>query len=351
MQKKSSAKPTVKIFSVDRDKVVRALVATARTNYEFAIDKLVPLIDRLEIQRRIQNPKFYERLKRDLLKGCVMPPITLAFVRKSQSGLSVPSNFEKFVNENIGKAFVLDGIQRLSTLKRAHSEHPEELELSQPLFVNVLVCPSMDNLLYRMITLNNGQKPMTTRHQIEILSANKFDVSNGNIILSTEKAGERKKWGIFAQADFVLGYMAFMSNSINVDSQKLIQEKLDELIASKILEHDPSELSVDFTEVCDLIGNFCSISATDKWFKITNNLVGFCAGIRSGYTALKGLSGEEFSLYIQTIEDALKSLDASKIKVGRVRREVVAHCIADAEVLLDGDADDITERILSIVES
>ena len=33
----------------------------------------------------------------------------------------------------------------------------------------------MDRLLYRMITLNNGQKPMTARHQIEILASNIFD--------------------------------------------------------------------------------------------------------------------------------------------------------------------------------
>ena len=43
------------------------------------------------------------------------------------------------------------------------------------LYANLLICESMDRLLYRMITLNNGQKPMSARHQIEILAGNIFD--------------------------------------------------------------------------------------------------------------------------------------------------------------------------------
>lgn len=340
----------VKIFSVDRDDVVKALVATGRVDYRFALEKFVPLINRLEIQRKIQNPRFYERLKRDLLKGCLMPPITLAFVRRTFSDLNNEKNFQAFVEQNIGKAFVLDGIQRLSTLQRASDEHPTELKLSKPLFINVLVCKSMDNLLYRMITLNNGQRPMTTRHQIEILSANMFDISNGDITLSTERGGKRKVRGVFAQSDIILGYMAFLSSSTTVDSQKLIEEKLDELVASKILENDPTTDTVEFSEVTRLIGRFCENPKLDKWFKITNNLIGFCAGAKQGFATVKKLSDEEFLTFLGSVEEAVQAFDVSKIKLGRVRRNAIAYCVRYAATLVNASPSLITEKIVELIE-
>ena len=51
----------------------------------------------------------------------------------------------------------------------------------------------MDRLLYRMITLNNGQKPMTARHQIEILASNIFDFDSLPILSVTEKESKNKK--------------------------------------------------------------------------------------------------------------------------------------------------------------
>ena len=340
----------IKIFTVDQDKVVNALVATGRTDYRYAIAHLVPLVNRLEIQRKVQNPHFYERLKRDLFKGCLMPPITLAFVRKTPAGLKTPASFQKYVQDNISHAFVLDGIQRLSTLKRAYDENKGALDSKQPLFVNVIVCRSMDNLLYRMITLNNGQRPMTTRHQIEILSANTFSSSNGDIVLSTEKSGARKRRGVFAQADFVLGYMAFLSNSITVDSQKLIQEKLDQLIADKILERDPSISGVEFGAVTGKIAEFCELPSLDAWFKVSNNLIGFCAGARQGFGTLKDLDAGEFKEYVGSIEEALGQFDISKIKLGRIRRSAVSFCIRNIEKLRESSVSDLTAALVELAE-
>ena len=70
----------INILSIDFDKVIKSRYITASTNYQFAINHLFPLIDRLDIQRNIQDNKFYHRLEKDLVTGCIMPPITLAFV-------------------------------------------------------------------------------------------------------------------------------------------------------------------------------------------------------------------------------------------------------------------------------
>ena len=343
--------PEIEVFTVDKDSVVDALVSTGRTTYSFALDNIVPLINRLDIQRKIQNPAFYERLRRDISKKCLMPPITLAFVRKSMVGLSTPAGFKNFLNKNIQNAFVLDGIQRLSTLKRAYDSSKNDFPLNQPLFINVLVCQSTDNLLYRMITLNNGQRPMTTRHQIEILTSNMFDGDDETVTLVKEKDGKRRQRGVFAKSDFVLGYIAFLSNSTTVDSQKLIQEKLDELIANKILEHDPIAGEVQFSEILELIRNLVDVSdSVDKWFRISNNLIGFCAGARAGYPSLIKATPESFSEFIERFEKAFGSFDVSKLKLGRARRNSVAAVIKSFKLLAKKDISAITEKLVNVIE-
>lgn len=347
---KPDSNSAVEVFSVDKDSVVNALVATGRANYSFALDYLVPLINQLEIQRNIQNPRFYERLERDLLKGCLMPPITLAFIYSGRKSLKSASEFAEFVNLNIKNAFVLDGIQRLSTLARANAQNPKKLDLSKAIFLNILVCSSTDNLLYRMITLNNGQRPMTTRHQIEILSANTFNVDGDNIVLATEKEGLRRQHGVFPKADFYLAYMAFLSNSINVDSQKLIQQKLDDLIANKILESEPKAGALEFSTVMTMVEEATKKKELDKWFKVTNNLIGFCAGVKGGYKTLNKLSADELWEYLQRVEAAFSAFDVSKLKVGRVRRATMAHCVKNATTYIDASISELTDELITVVE-
>lgn len=71
------------IYDKDFDSVINGVVATGVLTYREAIDKIVPLISKTEFQRKLQDNKFYEKLERDIINGCVMPPITLAFVENT----------------------------------------------------------------------------------------------------------------------------------------------------------------------------------------------------------------------------------------------------------------------------
>lgn len=71
---------SIEITSVVDDFVIDSKFITGQTDYGFAVKTLYPLINRLPIQRNLQNPSFYNRLKLDLLRGCVIPPITLAII-------------------------------------------------------------------------------------------------------------------------------------------------------------------------------------------------------------------------------------------------------------------------------
>jgi hypothetical protein len=328
----------IKLFTIDKDEVINSSFITGRTDYDFALKNFLPLIDRLEIQRQGQNPKFYSRLENDILKGCIMPPITLAFV-----GLKLTENqiekIQETINSEIEDAFILDGLQRLRTLQRAANRRDYSIDMTRPVFVNILLCDSMDKLLYRMITLNNGQKPMTARHQIEIIASNVYDFSNSSVLIQTEKhKSKRPIPGAFKQADFIKAYLAFLSKSINIENAKIIEEKMDELIADKILDINIKEQTVEFTQIIDLIDRFTIQNQyIKKWFQNVNNLIGFSAGISNSYPLFQALTSDDFHNHILIFEKSFAYFDVSKIRVGDIRRKTVNYFIKNFKELSNSD--------------
>ena len=213
----------IEIYSVSRDEVIRSAVGQGRTEYGYAIDKLYPLINKFEEQRKIQRRKFYDRLRKDIVSGCIMPPITLAFVDRMFSASLNVTEVQYFVNKSIQSGYILDGMQRLNTLNDAMLSGV--IQRSRPLYLNVVIAESYDLLLYRMITLNNGQKPMTARHQVEMLTKGVIDAEGLNLPIFTEKDSEDTKIppGSFRQSDIVEAYMAFFTNNVNNQNSKIIE--------------------------------------------------------------------------------------------------------------------------------
>jgi len=277
-----------------------------------------------------------------------MPPLTLAFI---VDGINFSSKEEaqNYIRNNIEDAFVLDGIQRLNTLYRTQKNN-SELNLNQPMFLNIIFCESMDNLLYRMITLNNGQKPMTARHQIEILASNIYNFEELPVEIQTEK--ERKKRiikGSFNKSDIIKAYIAFLSDSINIDNQRIIEEKLDELIAEKILNSNITEDNLEFSEIISLISNLSIQPEILEWFKVNNNFIGFSVGIRHSYEELKEVNSEVFSNSIQKFEKAFSAFNVSKVRVGFQRRKYVAYFIENFMMFSEMDENDMVD-ILSTID-
>lgn len=338
----------MEIFSISFDKVINSSFITASSDYEFAISQLVPLIDRLDIQRNIQDSKFYKRLEKDLVKGCIMPALTLAFIDSVAIGINDKKQLMNYVLENINEGFILDGIQRLNTLQRTLKNN-QNLDLSRIIFINILICSSMDNLLYRMITLNNGQKPMSARHQIEILASNLFDFEDNDIFILTEKKDKRKKVKVkFNKADFIKGYLAFLANSTNIENQKIIEEKLDALIADKILESNITEDNLEFSDIVTEITRLCVNDKNLKWFKNGNNLIGFCVGVRNSLEIIKQTQAEEFERSIEKFEKSFKVFDISKIKVSRQRRNTANIFIQQYKELRNASENDIIDLLSQI---
>src|SRR5690606_13453557 len=186
---------------------------SGRVPYRYALDRFLPLIGKLDIQRDPLKTKFYARLEEDIVRGCIMPQITVAFIdgrAKLDNNLSAA---KQFIESNIQSAFILDGIQRLNTLSR--SEKHDGFDDQRYIYVTFLIASSRDRLLYRMITLNNGQRPMSARHQIDVLAEAFFDFQDLGLKLVAEKgAGRVRAPDAFKKADFVKGYIAYLSETV-----------------------------------------------------------------------------------------------------------------------------------------
>lgn len=318
----------IKILHEEFDGVINSKYFIGTTNYTYALEKMFPLINNLDIQRNIQNKAFYARLEGDIMKHCIMPPITLSFTENNEDFFKDPQvDWEQYINDNISRGFVLDGIQRLSTLHRAFKSNQDFTSKvgSTTLYLNIIICSDVDKLLYRMITLNNGQKAMSARHQIEILMGNIFKFEDTGLDITTEKrqhvSSKYKVTANFKQADFVKAYLAFVSGTAIIDNNKIISDKLDELIAEKIMDSESKSESINFSKVIDVIQKLIVDQNIEKWFKVSNNLIGFCAAMKK--RVLKNEEISDFGSLIAHFENVFGTVDVSKVKLGVTRRKAV----------------------------
>lgn len=312
-------------FTLDEDRVIQGYVVTARSTYGYALESIAPLIGKLDIQRDPLKAKFYSRLEADIIRGCVMPPITIALIKDLEEGIGQREIFN-FLTDNVASGFVLDGIQRLTTLRRASEK--VNFDPERPIHINFLIAKSRDRLLYRMITLNNGQKAMSARHQIDVLADEFFDFDAVDMNLVAEKGGGRVRApDTFKKADFVKGYIAYLSNSVSIDNQKIIEEKMDELLASRIIESDIPTSKIEFSDVVALINRFSQSNYLKDWIRNANTFIGFCVGVRSSLAVLSAAQLDDVEGAIRRFEEALSSVDVSKVNLGKVRRQGVSKFI------------------------
>lgn len=331
------------------DGVLDARYWVGETTYGYAIERLHPLIQSLAIQRNLQSPSFYARLRKDLRVGCVVPAITLAFI----TSRDLTEIDQQYVNEQLSDGFVLDGIQRLNAIKQAYEEIDGETErekfLNNTLHLNVIVSPSMDRLLYRMITLNNGQKPMSPRHQIDILSETIFDFDTLSLKNQAHKVRQHSSDKLAVQrSDVVKGYIAYLANTPAIDNKLIIEEKMDGLIAEKIIESNVADEKQEFMDVLRWIASTCSNKQVNTWFIVSNNFIGFCVAARNNYDYLQTLDPEMFLSETERFEEVFSNFDKRRIKVGDYRRKKVADYFANLPRLSRMNLSDV---ILEMSES
>ncbi|WP_430439543.1 hypothetical protein [Shinella sp.] len=342
----------MELFDVKRDEVIKSAVVSGRTTYEEALERFYPLIDRFEEQRKLQRPRFYDRLKKDILAGCIMPPITLAFVHEAMSAEVNIHAISDFIQANINEGYVLDGMQRLNTLKAASVE--EGFDPARPIFVSVIIAEKYDLLLYRMITLNNGQKPMTVRHQVEMLTGNLIGKMMGdgalqNITILKEKETEQNSpKGSFRMVDVASAYLAFLTGGPNNQNSRFIEEKLDEILVGKVMESGLTSEQTSFTDVLSQVDRVSENPVVKDWLRNENNLIGFTLGAKKSNIELSQITPEHFASCILAFEAAFQAINPSKVNVGKYRRELSLHFIENIDTLKDAREEQLTEEFFEL---
>ncbi|MDA8501138.1 hypothetical protein NNO02_01520, partial [Citrobacter sp. Awk 2] len=166
---------------------IKSLLEDERINaknilVEMSLDEYQKLIKNIlnknEFQRkRVKSSKtVYALLKEDLLKNCIIPPIVLALTSKLSFDENDSDEFTSKINDKKDDLVILDGLQRthtildlISELKESQNEAALNKLLAQPIRVEIYNGLNRLGILYRMLTLNTGQTPMSLRQQIEIL--------------------------------------------------------------------------------------------------------------------------------------------------------------------------------------
>lgn len=142
------------------------------------IDLVKDIVQKNEFQRRrVRSSKtVYTLLKEDLLRQCVIPPIVLALTNDVNVFDVDDIEFARVLSENKNHLVILDGLQRTYTIIELIKEleikgDAESLKklIDTKLRIEIYIGLNRLGILYRMLTLNTGQTPMSLRQQIEML--------------------------------------------------------------------------------------------------------------------------------------------------------------------------------------
>jgi hypothetical protein len=245
---------------------------------EILADEYIELVgkdfDKFEIQRKRVEPKKYSRLKSDFKDGALLPGITLA-IEFSQVDKYLPlianNNFKEIeakLNNKEG-IYILDGLQRTYIINDLIKENNVFKE-NQKILLEIWFEKEINHLIYRLIVLNSGQKPMSMRHQVELLFMtlkNSLMEDIDGLELCLEKDGQiRSKPKKFAFDRIVNAYYSFLTKSPETDRDNLVVKKLNE---DDILSSTETELNENYISFKKYLFKYCELDS--EIFRVYQN--------------------------------------------------------------------------------
>jgi hypothetical protein len=239
----------MEIVDLAFDERVNGLCATVVCTYEWYLNVTQGAERNLDIQRGvIKDSKAYRTLRADLKRGCVLPPLVLAvsldsftvgpaYVEVSnphRKAVLLASLQKDLPRIQASDTYIVDGLQRTNALRQTLGELGEDGEakarfLKRPLRVEVWLNLSFGAVAYRMLLLNAGQKPMSIKHQVEVLSMKlSQDLSTiPGIDIKYALGGERRtKPGQFTLAKLAQAFQSWLQGTANIDVRNTVMEQL-----------------------------------------------------------------------------------------------------------------------------
>lgn len=236
-------------------------------------------------RKRIANPSsVYTLLKEDLKAGCLIPSIVLALDLEEENITDYSKidyvNFKLLIQSKAESLKILDGLQRTNILidlekdlNKTSDKIHGQIELDQKTLkkfyeseirIEIYLNVSRFGILYRMLTLNTGQTPMSLRHQIEILYSDYYTKEKDGVILLRDAFENQKlKLGHYRFSDIVEGVTSY------IDGSEFTLDRFDLLNYIKSLK----KLSIEDKKI-DIFNSFVStyhcflteiMSKSEKW--------------------------------------------------------------------------------------
>lgn len=247
-----------------RDKIfdnrIDSLNLLIETTLEEYYDLSKNILENNEFQRRRvkSSSSVYSLLKKDLRQGCVIPPIVLALSMEAKPKKEESDELlVETINKHKEKLIILDGLQRTYTIRDLVNElnekgDPDKAEiLKRKLRIEIYIGINKLGILYRMLTLNTGQTPMSSRHQIEIIYSDYIQSGIDGITLIKEIDGDTPNAiGEYKFRDIIEGFTSYLDRDyLTIDRTDILDniKSLEKLA----VENQGSDLFVEFLKTYD----------------------------------------------------------------------------------------------------
>ncbi len=220
--------------------------------------------DRFEIQRTRVNHSAYKRMRTDIINGALLPTITLAInpeVAKKYIDLVEEQNEEdlKALLVDSEQIYILDGLQRTYIINDIKSEGINFRD-NQKLLLEFWFENDIKHLIYRLIVLNAGQKPMSMRHQVELLFMTMQQKLQSEIadleIYSERDETKRNKAKKLPFDRLVTAYYSFITKSTEVKRDNIIVQQMNE---QTVMDSNEEDLANTFNLFINYLQHYCDM--------------------------------------------------------------------------------------------
>jgi hypothetical protein len=280
-------------------------------------------------RRRVRSSKtVYSLLKADMLQGCVIPPVVLAYTRPAGT---LEADLKRALRDDGDHFVLLDGLQRSLTLMEAEAEISEQPKARDEFLNRSMRCEIYEGInkigiLYRMLTLNTGQTPMSVRHQIEIMYQDYLDVEIEGITLLREVDARRARQpNSYNFRDAIEGLNSYLERSESPLDRGDILDNISSLesLAKENDRHDVfKDLICTWNKLIQKITSFDMKHPTEEFFddfeESRNPQVWGSSGVQL-FKRAQAISGFGAAIGMLRDEDGVTSfnmLDIDNLQVG-----------------------------------
>lgn len=210
----------MRVVSVIYDGLLQATNALLEMTIGEYLDIGLRILHNNQYQRKrvSRSSSIYSLLNEDMKKLCSIPTIVLAFT-EGENGINLQEGMpENELRRSLetDNLIILDGLQRTYTMGDVDADltfYGDEKERFKNHIIRVEVYCGLTKtgILYRMLTLNTGQTPMSKRHEIEILYSSYLDRNIEGIFFNRQVDPDVQR-GIDAYNfdDAIEGFNAFL---------------------------------------------------------------------------------------------------------------------------------------------